>query len=308
MKKAAMTGVSLALLFALGACGSGGDTDTNSSTTASTPTESSVAEQVETAVPATRLERLQTVVDGDWRPEDQKARDVFRNPAETLDFFEVDPDDTVLEVWPGGGWYTHILAPYLKDSGAYKVAEFDGSLAPFAQDVLDGFTAQFVDNPDLYGTIERATFSADSGPLFEADSVDMVLSFRNTHNWMGNGYADKAFADMFAVLKPGGTLGIVQHRLPSAEEQDPTASTGYVSEAYVKALAEQAGFEFVASSEINANPADDTDHPYGVWTLPPNSRTSDFQGNTVPDFDPAEYLPIGESDRMTLKFRKPTPE
>ena len=147
-----------------------------------------------------------------------------------------------------------------------------------------------------------------AGPLGEPESVDAVLTFRNIHNWMGGDHADKFFVDAFNVLKPGGVLGVVEHRLPSAMEQDPSAPSGYVHEDYVIALAEAAGFELEASSEINANPADTADHPFGVWTLPPVSRAADGDGNTPDDFDPQKYLDIGESDRMTLKFVKPATE
>ena len=138
-----------------------------------------------------------------------------------------------------------------------------------------------------------------------AESVDIILSFRNVHNWMGGGYAEKAFADFYAALKPGGTLGIVEHRLPESALQDPRGATGYVQESYMKALAADAGFEFVASSEINANPRDTADHPMGVWTLPPRSAVPKEGSEDATGFDAALYKNIGESDRATLKFRKP---
>jgi len=141
--------------------------------------------------------------------------------------------------------------------------------------------------------------------MLPPESVDTILTFRNVHNWMGGGYADKAFEDFYAALKPGGILGVVEHRLPETREQDPTGRTGYVQESYMKDMAERAGFEFVASSEINANPLDTADHPMGVWTLPPRSLAPKEGSPEAADFDAAAYANIGESDRATLKFRKP---
>jgi len=136
-------------------------------------------------------------------------------------------------------------------------------------------------------------------------SADIVISRRNVHNWMGGGYSDQAFSEFYAALKPGGILGIVEHRLPETMEQDPRGRTGYVQESYMKDMAARAGFEFVGSSEVNANPKDTADHPYGVWTLPPRSKTPDADTPEAADFDAAKYKKIGESDRATLKFRKP---
>ena len=157
-----------------------------------------------------------------------------------------------------------------------------------------------------FGTVEYSAFSGSSAPLTEAGTADLVLTFRNLHNWMSGNYADKFFSDAYAALKPGGVLGVIEHRLPSTAEQDPKGSTGYVHEDYVKALAIAAGFEFAGSSEVNANTSDTADHPFGVWTLPPNNRTVDRDGQTPSDFEAETYQTIGESDRMTLKFVKPT--
>lgn len=254
------------------------------------------------------------VVNGDWRSDEEKTRDAWRNPAETLEFFEVEPNETVVEIWPGGGWYTNVLAPYLASGDGTLIAAvwdtnvFEGErLARIEQRIAD-YKAVYAADADLFGTLSYSAFSAESGPLADAGSVDTVLTFRNVHNWMGGDYTAKFFTDAYDALKPGGILGVVEHRLPSSAEQAPRANSGYVHEDFVKALATAAGFEFVAASEINANPADTTDHPFGVWTLPPVSRTSDRDGNTPEGFDPAPYLEIGESDRMTLKFRKPAPE
>ncbi|MEM7766108.1 MAG: hypothetical protein AAF253_01310 [Pseudomonadota bacterium] len=217
----------------------------------------------------------------------------------------------MIELWPGGGWYTSILAPYLATGdGRLVAAHFDPDAyqsEPRAriEARIAEFAARYERRPDLFGTVQMGAFSGRSGQLVARESADVVLTFRNLHNWMAGGYADKAFADAFAALKPGGILGVVEHRLPSSSTQDPLAMTGYVHEDYVKAAAERAGFAFVASSEINANPRDNADHPFGVWTLPPNSRTQDRDGQQPEEFDPAVFVTIGESDRMTLKFQKP---
>lgn len=257
---------------------------------------------------------LADAVAGDWRSDEEKARDAWRNPAETLAFFEIEADETVVEIWPGGGWYTNVIAPYLASGGGTLIASvwdlntFEGeSRDRIAQRITD-FQAVYEADPELFGTLTYSAFSAQSGPLAEAGTVDTVLTFRNVHNWMGRDYTAKFFTDAFDALKPGGVLGVVEHRLPSSAEQDPRAASGYVHEDFVKALAASAGFEFVEGSEVNANPADTADHPFGVWTLPPVSRTTDREGNTPDGFDPAIYLAIGESDRMTLKFQKPDAE
>jgi predicted methyltransferase len=256
------------------------------------------------------LTPLQEAVNDAGRSDAEKARDAWRHPIETLEFFEVEPSDTVVEIWPGGGWYTNILAPYLAAGGGKLVAAgFDPAAAPDEErkqrtiDRLAEFKSNYTD--PRYGTIEYSVFSGVSGPLTEAGTADAVLTFRNVHNWMSGGYTEKFFTDAFAALKPGGVLGVVEHRLPSTATQDPTGSTGYVHEDFIKARAIAAGFEFVGSSEINANPADTADHPFGVWTLPPVSTTADSDGNTPEGFDPTLYADVGESDRMTLKFVKP---
>ena len=270
------------------------------------PVETPAAEVPEVVV----LNPLEVAVNDPGRSDAEKARDMWRHPAETLEFFGVEPDDTVVEIWPGGGWYTNILAPYLAAGGGTLVAAgFDPAAAPDEErkqrtlDRLAEFKANYAD--PKYGTIEYSAFSGVSGPLTEAGPADAVLTFRNVHNWMSGGYTEKFFTDAFAALKPGGVLGVVEHRLPSTATQDPTGSTGYVHEDFVKARAIAAGFEFVGASEINANPADTTEHPFGVWTLPPVSTTADSDGNTPEGFDAALYADIGESDRMTLKFVKP---
>ncbi len=232
------------------------------------------------------------------------ARDKFRHPQGTLDFFEIGPNQRVAEIWPG--WYTEILAPYLKDNGGAYVAVL---YPQGVNDRLDTRIANFKEkfgNTEVYGDIEYGAFLKDNGPILPPESVDTVLTFRNTHSWMRGGYADQAFAEFYAALKPGGILGVVQHRLPETAMQDPDAGSGYVQESYIKALAADAGFEFVESSEVNANPLDTADHPMGVWTLPPRSRLPEEGSVEAADFNADAYKNIGESDRATLKFRKPS--
>ncbi len=292
-------------LLVIAACSGGTDAPAETLEPETPP----VVEDVDTG-PLTLAE----AVAGEWRSDDEKARDTWRSPAATLAFFEVDPGETVIEIWPGGGWYTNVLAPYLASGDGTLIAAvwdtnvFEGDrLARIEQRIAD-FKAVYEADPDLFGTLEYSAFSAESGPLAPENSVDTVLTFRNVHNWMGGDYTAKFFTDAYAALKPGGILGVVEHRLPSSAEQNPRAATGYVHEDFVKALAAAAGFEFVEASEINANPSDTADHPFGVWTLPPVSRTADREGNTPDGFDPAIYAAIGESDRMTLKFKKPDAE
>lgn len=241
---------------------------------------------------------------GEWRVAPE--RDAARHPMETLAFFGLKPSDTVVEIWPGGGWYTSVIGPYLRAGGGKLIAaSYDPEASDYAARGLAKYTAAFVEKPEIYGDIEISIASADSDGIAPEGVADVVLTFRNVHNWMKGAYADKMFADAYRALKPGGVLGVVEHRLPSAMEQDPLAASGYVQEALVRQFAEEAGFEFVGSSEVNANPADDADHPFGVWTLPPVLRTAPRGEEPSAEFDTAGYVAIGESDRMTLKFRKP---
>lgn len=275
LSKLLITTVSSAVM--LSACG--GD-----KTTAKAP------EVVEDIV---QISALETALAGRIRGE-QGLRDSARHPKETLEFFGLDGGQNVIEIYPGGsGWYANILAPYIKaNGGTYTAAG-----------VNDSFRTTFTD-AEKYGAINIVEFDADSGSLAPA-SADLVLSFRNVHNWVGRGFHEKAFADFYAALKPGGVLGIVEHRLPESAEQDLNTRGGYVQVSFVKALAEEAGFEFVAASEVNANPKDTADHPFGVWTLPPVSVKANRAGVAPEGFDPQKYIEIGESDRFTLKFRKP---
>ncbi len=249
---------------------------------------------------------LEEAVAGDWREAQDKARDVWRHPVETLSFFGLKPGMTVVEIWPGAGWYTDILAPFLATSGGKLYAANLQPNDPIAIEVVEAYRQKLRAKPRLYGDVEITAFGATSGPMAPAGSADFVLTARNVHNWMAAGIVDKAFADAFAALKPGGVFGVVEHRAAPGSVQDPTAADGYVEQAYVIRLAQEAGFLLDQASEINANPRDTKDHPFGVWTLPPVRRTSARGEPADPAFDSSPYEAIGESDRMTLRFIKPT--
>lgn len=251
---------------------------------------------------------LEWAVAGSWRSTADRARDADRHPMETLRFFGLRPTMTVIDFWPGSGWFTEVLAPYLAEGGGkYIAAGFQtGPLTEPAQSqLMAAFEQRFTADEKLYGEIVLSAFGPTSGPVAEPGSADLVLFMRYIHAWMAAGIAEKAFADAFAALRPGGILGVEQHRLGPEQDQDPAAASGYVQEAFVKQLAAEAGFVFVAASEINANPQDDTDHPFGVETLAPFRLTAPRGEPIDPDFDRTDYDAIGESDRMTLKFRKP---
>ncbi len=233
------------------------------------------------------------------RSEANRKRDVYRHPIETLSFFGVKPDMTVIEMFPGQGWYTEILAPLLADHGKLIVTSVDpngpqdkpGFKA--AHDLQERFKAQ----PELFGKVQVARIDPpDNFVLGPDNSADMVLTFRSVHDWVRDGVADKVFAAMFKVLKPGGTLGLVAHASPNADPAK-AGKTGYLQEGYVIELAKKAGFTLAARSDVNANPKDVHDWPEGVWTLPPTYRLGDKNRDL--------YATIGESDRMTLRFVKP---
>ncbi|CAN1529811.1 hypothetical protein MCERH10_01347 [Caulobacteraceae bacterium] len=251
-------------------------------------------------------EALRRALKSDQRIDIQ--RDRWRNPEATLQFFGVRSSDTVVEIWPGQGWYTSILGPYLKQGeGKLIVGHFDAaaSNSQVVRQMVDAYRARFAADPRIYGNVTVVPFGPRSMLMAAPNSVDKVLTFRNVHNWMAQGWTEKAFADFYTILKPGGILGIEEHRGRTDEPQDPLARDGYVREDYVIQLAREAGFEFIGGAEINANPADTKDHPFGVWTLPPVSRTSPIGQSDDPGFDRTRYDEIGESDRMTLRFRKP---
>ncbi len=237
---------------------------------------------------AQAIDPLKAAVAADNRTVGNVARDAHRHPYETLSFFGIKPSDTVVELSPGGGWYTENLAPYLREQGQLYAADA-GSVR---------FKAK-MDSMAVYGKVKITAFDPAKGVLdiAPAGSADAVLTFRNVHNWMGSGSAQAVFDAAFKALKPGGVLGVEEHRLPASRPQDPKAGSGYVHEATVIRFAEAAGFKLAGRSEVNANPKDGADHPEGVWTLPPTYA--------LKDKDRAKYQAIGESDRMTLKFVKP---
>lgn len=232
------------------------------------------------------------------RSEANRARDKYRHPVETLEFFGIKPTDTVVELWPGGGWYTEILAPYLAEKGQLIAA------APAGR-ATEGLAKRLDANATLYGKVQRANFpSVLGGTPVAPGTADAVLTFRNVHNWkMGymqpekTDYSEAAFREIYAMLKPGGVLGIEDHRLPESASAERERASGYIKVSTVRKLAEAAGFKFAGASEVNANPKDTADWPDGVWTLPPTLAKGDV--------DRAKYQAIGESDRMTLKFVKP---
>ncbi len=253
---------------------------------------------------------LVQVVAGDWRSETDKSRDQYRHPVEALTFWGLAPGMTILEVQPGGGWWTEILAPYAKRTGGklYVTAAdlANPALSEASRKGRADFEARFASKPDLYGRIDFVNWGPKSAPL-PKDTFDFILTARSVHNWMSSpGWIEKVFGDFYGALKPGGILAVEEHRA-NPGPQDPKATSGYVTEAFVIEQAEKAGFKLVAKSEINANAKDTKDHPFGVWTLPPALRSTPV-GSTQPDdpnFDHSKYLAIGESDRMTLKFVKP---
>ncbi len=253
---------------------------------------------------ANAAEAIAAAVNGDWRSPEQKSRDAARHPRESLEFWGLEPGMTILEVQPGGGYWTEILAPFAhRTGGLYYATAADLDNPETSEGARKGraaFEQRLASRPELYGKPKYVNWGAKSKPL-PANTFDFILTARSVHGWLGNDMAEKVFEDFYRGLKPGGILALEQHRAKPGKD-DPKGSTGYVSEARVIELAERAGLELVARSEINANPKDTADHPFGVWTLPPTRRSP--EGND-PSFDRAKYDAIGESDRMTLRFTKP---
>jgi len=239
---------------------------------------------------------LIAAVHGPQRSPANKARDVFRHPTETLAFWGLAPGMTVVEIDPAGGYWTEILAPFARATGGRYVAALGDKGIP-------DFKAKFA-NQALWGRIEVTPFSAASGPLVAPSSANLVITARNIHDWMwAPGFLEKAFNDFHAALKPAAILGVEEHRADPRPMIDE-AHDGYVATSFVIAKAQGAGFRLDGRSEINANPRDTKDYPFGVWTLPPTRRTHGAGVPTPPGFDPAKYAAIGESDRMTLRFRR----
>lgn len=241
---------------------------------------------------------LEHVLAGEHRSPENRARDAWRHPLDTLLFFGIKPEMTVVEVWPGaGGWYTEVLAPFLGHGKLYAALMPPEPQNEYVTAGRKSFADKLAARPDLYGKVALTDLGPGSFYIAPPGSADLVVTFRNLHNWMSSGFEKEALAEMYRALKPGGILGVVGHRGNPDKPQDPRAASGYVNEQYAIELIQAAGFQLVARSEINANPKDTKDYEQGVWTLPPVYRL----GNR----DRAKYEAIGESDRFTLKFRKP---
>lgn len=249
---------------------------------------------------------LQAAIAGKHRTEAYRERDQYRNPLETLQLFDLQPGHTVVEIWPGGGWYTEILAPYLRDQGKLIAAHYDegDKQSDYRPGSRQRFEKKLAENPSVYSKVEVSslTFDEGSGKLSRAaapaGSADRVVTFRNAHGWVSRGTVEAAFAHFFAILKPGGKLGIVQH-MADPEQDWMSRNIGYVGRDYIIAQATMAGFQLEAEGFFNLNPADNKRYEPGVWRLPPSLRDLET------DAEKAPYLAIGESERMTLVFRKP---
>ncbi len=251
---------------------------------------------------ATALEStaLAEAANGAHRSAENIARNAWRHPVETLNFFGIRPAMIVVEIWPGGGgWYTEILAPYLRESGKFYAANYDGSSGiEYFKRNAQKFKDKLAANPEIYDrVIVTSLMPPHSLGGVPANSADLVVTFRNMHNWYRDGRAQAMFDAMHGMLKPGGILGLVAHRGTPDMTTPEHAKKGYLAESVAIKLAEQAGFEFLERCDVNANPKDTKDHAKGVWTLPPSFRLGEQ--------DRAKYAAIGESDRMTLKFVKP---
>jgi predicted methyltransferase len=242
--------------------------------------------------------RLDAAISGMHRTAAERERDVYRHPRETLLFFGLRPDYTVVEVMPIGGWYTRIIAPVVRTHGRY-IAAMPPATAGNAnsENSRQAYLSILASAPGLLDKVEVVDFDPGAKPIVPDGTADMVVTFRNIHNWMAGDRADAAFRAMYRALKPGGILGVTEHRGNEAIPQDPRARSGYVNESHAVKLIESAGFRLVATSEVNANPRDTKDYPGGVWTLPPTLSRGEV--------DRDKYLAIGESDRFTLKFVKP---
>jgi predicted methyltransferase len=276
------------------ACATGASDQASASAASSTATSAPAAGTVV-------LADLDAAIAGDWRSAENRGRDAHRHPRETLEFFGIAPDHTVVEITPGAGWYSEILAPYLRGTGEYVAAVVDpasqakeGARAYYTKS-RDGLASTFAADPARFDRARTVAYDPANPQFGTAGSADVVLTFRNVHNWRSAGTAEAMFRGFFDVLRPGGVLGVVEHR--AAADVPADDKSGYVGQAQVIALAQAAGFELDAQSEVNANPRDTKDHANGVWTLPPSNRHDAA--------DAEKYRAIGESDRMTLRFVKP---
>lgn len=284
----------LAAATALTACDQAEETQTS---TPEPEPEATISDGAPLAAPGASILEIMASA---HRSDENRARDRYRNPEETLFFFGLEPDDTVIEINPGGGWYMEIIAPFVNEDGQYIAATPDPELEGMPSYVIRQaaqIQARIEEQPDFYGNAEVQLYDPSAPVLGEPGSADFVLTFRNVHGWINGGQAEGMFQAFADVLKPGGVLGVVQHRAVDDADPSESAATGYVSEAAVIALAEAAGLTLDDRSNINANPKDTRDHPEGVWTLPPSLRLGEENR--------AAYEAIGESDRMTLRFVKP---
>ena len=246
----------------------------------------------------TTTDELSAILAGPQRTDAERARDRYRHPKETLLFFGIRPEMRVLEVWPPPGYYTAILAPLLRERGKYYAGVWPAQPDnKYLTRVLEEYQGRLAAGPQYYDRVSVVAFAFDANQGVPPGSLDMIVTFRNIHNWMARNEAPAAFAAMYRALKPGGILGVVEHRGNPALPQDPLAKSGYVNEDYAIKLIEAQGFRLVAKSEINANPKDTKDYEQGVWTLPPTYRLGGK--------DHDKYEAIGESDRFTLRFVKP---
>lgn len=245
---------------------------------------------------------LSDAVNHENRSIQERSRDEYRHPQQTLRFFDIQPDMAVAEISPGGGWYSNILAPLLKDKGQFYAAHFyieEGGNA-YYKNSLDGFKQKISKDANYSNTQVTAFHPTKATDFAPENSLDRVLTFRNVHNWYmqtGQEGIDSAFSSFFKTLKKGGVLGVVEHKLPESFADEAQKSSGYMKQSFVVAAAEKAGFKLLAESDVNLNSLDNTNHERGVWTLPPSLRLGEK--------DQAKYLAIGESNRMTLKFIKP---
>lgn len=269
----------------------------------------SPAEETAATAAAAETNHIAAAVAGEWRSAEDRHRDQYRHPAEALEFWGAAPGMTIVEVGPGGGWWTEILAPYARMSGGRYIAAFGDLGAPEVSDAARQSRARFVEafgDESIYGDIEVVDFSMRAGLAAPDASADFILVARAFHNWAGGeGVTDRFMSEFARVLRPGGILAVEQHRAADGADVSESGPAGYVSEAYVIEAAERAGLTLAARSELNANPADTRNHPFGVWTLPPVGRTAPRGEPADPTFDRTRYDAIGESDRMTLRFVKP---
>ena len=248
---------------------------------------------------AVEMSPVAIAIDGDHRIEKERQRDPYRHPKETLEFFGLTPELSVVELWPGGGWYTKIIAPVVRGRGTYYAAHVDpDSKVEMLRLSVQKYQTMLDSSPELYDEVQMTVLMPpEQLEIAPAGSVDLVVSFRSVHNWMAFDMQDDVMQAVYNALKPGGVFGVVEHRGIEGQEQNPRASTGYVSVAAMIAMAEKAGLQFESASEVNANLTDTKDYPDGVWSLPPRLRGGEQ--------DQQKYLNIGESDRFTLRFFKP---